>query len=82
MAGERAAETFTIHGVQITPRQLAEQRQAIAHGGDFNIDLIPPWGGLSAHEQHMAELDARNYLLALNNLTPILDPPTAPPKES
>jgi hypothetical protein len=45
---------------------LAKARQHIAHSSVFNV-VCPPWDGLTAQEQHLSLLDARNYLHAALN---------------
>ncbi len=63
-------ETFVINGVEITPRQLAEARQAMAHRSPFSAGFYPTFAELSEHEQRTSELDAQNYLIALADLVP------------
>lgn len=56
---------------------LAKARQHIAHSSVFNV-VCPPWDGLTAKEQHLSLLDARNYLHAALDarLVPAAVPPT------
>jgi hypothetical protein len=61
-------EHLMVNGTRVTDRTLAQERQRLAHDSAFNIDFIPPWDQLSEHEQHMAVLDARNYLRALGRI--------------
>lgn len=70
-------ETFVINGVEITPRQLAEARQAMAHRSPFNAGFYPTFADLTEHEQRTSELEAQNYLIALANLAPGVTRPSS-----
>lgn len=59
-------KAFTINGVEVTGRQLAEARQELSHRGVHN----PHWVELSQHDQDMAALSAGNWLRALADLVP------------
>ncbi len=62
-------KAFTINGVEVTGRQLAEARQELSHRGVHN----PHWAELSQHDQDMAALSAGNWLRALADLVPTAD---------
>lgn len=70
MPNSERPETFVINGVEITPRQLAEARQAMAHRSPFNAGFYPPFDELTEHEQTTSVLDAQNYLIALADVVP------------
>ncbi|MFI5934760.1 hypothetical protein [Actinoplanes sp. NPDC051494] len=62
-------KAFTINGVSVTGRQLAEARQELSHRGVHN----PHWAELSQHDQDIAALAAGNWLRALADLVPTAD---------
>lgn len=62
-------KAFTINGVSVTGRQLAEARQELSHRGVHN----PHWAELNQHDQDMAALSAGNWLRALADLVPTAD---------
>ena len=57
-------EAFTINGVQVTGRTLAEARQELSHRGVYN----PRWAELGQHDQDMAALSAGSWLRAIAEL--------------
>lgn len=59
-------EAFTINGVQVTGRTLAEARQELSHRGVYN----PRWVELTEQEQGTAALSAGAWLRALADLVP------------
>ncbi|GAA0495011.1 hypothetical protein Ade02nite_19350 [Paractinoplanes deccanensis] len=63
-------EFFTINGVEVTPRMLAEARQELARRSPFNAGFYPAFDELTEQEQKVSELEARNYLRALTALLP------------
>lgn len=64
-------DAFTIGVDRYTAAQLAEARQSLAHANSQKIGMpVPAWDQLSDHEQHMATLDASNWLAALSTLAP------------
>lgn len=65
-------KAFTINGVSVTGRQLAEARQELSHRGVHN----PHWAELSQHDQDMAALSAGNWLRALADLVPTAGDPS------
>lgn len=62
-------KAFTINGVPVTGRQLAEARQELSHRGVHN----PHWAELNQHDQDIAALSAGNWLRALADLVPTAD---------
>ncbi len=61
-------ETFTINGVTVNARQLAEARQELSHRGVYN----PRWAELTEQEQGTAALAAGSYLRSLADLVPTI----------
>lgn len=60
----RPDEPYTVNGVQVTGRELAEARQARAHHGAG----APHWDELTPHERVTAVLEAGSWLRALHDI--------------